>query len=271
MAAAGGDARSSRRPETPSMIGKRSNLAYGTLGTLFHDADAPRASAAEVAWYAARLPRGKGIVLEAMVGSGRLLVPLLDQGFPVHGVDSSEARLASCEKRLAASGHKAQLYRQDVSALNLPSRYAAAFIAGGSFQSLTNPVAALDALLRIRAHLIEPGLLFLDLFVPAGAAHPPGAPVVEIRMVTPAEGTQIGLRSEIFFDVPMRRIDMRQRYERRERKVITAREDETRALTWYTEEEATTLLTDAGYSEVTIEPAPWRCEDGHHFLVSAMA
>jgi hypothetical protein len=271
MATVGADASSWRRPEKHSMIGKRSNLAYGALGTLFHDADTPRASLAEVAWYAAHLPRSKGIVLEAMAGSGRLLVPLLDQGFQVHGVDSSEARIASCERRLAVSGHKTQLYRQDVSALNLPSRYAAAFIAGGSFQLLTNPVAALDALLRIRAHLIDPGLLFLDLFVPAGAAHPPGAPVVEIRVVTPAEGTQIGLRSEISFDVPMRRIDMRQRYERRERKVITAREDEARALTWYTDEEATTLLSDAGYREVTIEPAPWRSEDGRHFLVSAKA
>ena len=46
-------------------------------------------------------------------------------------------------------------------------------------------------------------------------------------------------------------------------------EDETRALTWYTEEEATTLLTDAGYRDVTIEPPPWRNEEGRHFLVSA--
>ncbi|HSS70891.1 MAG TPA: class I SAM-dependent methyltransferase [Casimicrobiaceae bacterium] len=246
-------------------------LAYGTLGTLFHDADTPRATPAEVAWYAARLPRHAGLVLEAMAGSGRLLVPLLDEGFHVHGVDNSEARIASCEKRLTASGHKAQLYRQDVAALNLPSRYAAAFIAAGSFQALANPVAALDTLLRIRAHLIDPGLLFLDLFVPAGADHPPGAPVVEVRMVTPAEGTRIGQRSETFIDVPMRRIDVRARYERREWKVITAREEETRALTWYTEEEATTLLTDAGYRDVNIEPAPWRSKDGRHFLVSAVA
>jgi len=253
------------------MMGKRSMLAYGTLGTLFHDADTPRATPTEVAWYAARLPRDAGLVLEAMAGSGRLLVPLLDEGFQVHGVDSSEARIASCEKRIAASGHKTQLYRQDVAALNLPSRYAAVFIAAGSFQALANPVAALDALLRIRAHLIDPGLLFLDLFVPAGAEHPPGAPVVEVRMVTPMEGTRIGLRSEIFIDVPMRRIDVRARYERRESKTITAREDETRALTWYTEEEATTLLTDAGYRDVSIEPASWRSSDGRHFLASARA
>ena len=138
------------------MIGQRATRGYGTLGTLFHDAENPRASESEVAWYAAHLPRDAGLVLEAMAGSGRLLLPLIEAGFQMHGVDASAARIASCERRLAASGYKAQIYRQDVAALNLPSRYAAALIAGGSFQSLIDPVAALDALLRIRAHLVEP-------------------------------------------------------------------------------------------------------------------
>lgn len=253
------------------MIARGRALAYGALGTLFHDADNPRASEQELAWYASRLPRDSGAVLEAMAGSGRLLVPLLEAGFPMHGVDASAARIASCERRLAAGGHRAQLYRQDVAELNLPSRYAAALIAAGSFQVLTDPVAALDALLRIRAHLVEPGLLLLDLFVPAGAEHPPGAPVVEVRMVTPSEGLQIGLRSETFLDVDMRRIDVRKRYERRERRLITAREDETRALTWYSEDEAASLLADAGYGNIRIDTAPWRRDDGRHFCVSAVA
>src|SRR2546427_13128353 len=148
--------------------------AYGAPATLFYDADKSSAGEAEVAWYAARLPRGAGPVLEAMAGSGRLLVPLLEAGFEVHGVDSSEAMLASCEKRIANGGRATQLYRQNVTTLNLPTRYAAAFIAAGSFQLLPDPIAALDALLRIRAPLIDPGLLLLGLVLPARAPHPPG-------------------------------------------------------------------------------------------------
>jgi hypothetical protein len=253
------------------MMGRRAMAAYGALGTLFHDADTPRASPLEVEWYASRLPRCAEAALAAMSGSGRLLVPLIELGLRVDGVDSSEARIASCERRLAASGMRSRVYRQDVAALNLPSRYCAAFIGDGSFQALTDPVAALDALLRIRAHLVDPGVLLLDLFVPAGAEHPPGAPVVEVRVVTPSEGLQIGLRSETFFDVDMRRIDVRSRYERREKKTITAREDETRALTWYSEDEAMTLLGDAGFRDIRTEPLPWRRDDGRHFAVSARA
>ena len=66
------------------MIARGSAVAYGTLGTLFHDADTPGASEIEVAWYASRLPRDAGLVLEAMAGSGRLLAPLLEAGFQMH-------------------------------------------------------------------------------------------------------------------------------------------------------------------------------------------
>lgn len=244
---------------------------HGTLGTLFHDADEPRASDGEIAWYAARLPRSGGPVLDIMAGSGRLLIPLLEAGFRVHGIDVSEAMLISCRARLEARGAATQLFRQNVTTLNLPFRYAAAFVAGGAFQLLTDPTAALDALLRIRAHLIDPGVLLLDLFIPAGAEHPPGAPVVEVRTVAAAADCRIGLRSETFIDVALRRIDVKSRYERRDRHTITAREDQTLALTWYSEDEALTLLKDAGYRDLTVEPAACPRDDGRHFAVTARA
>ena len=75
-------------------------------------------------------------------------------GINVHGVDASPAMVASCEARLAAAGLATPLFRQDVATLNLPFRYAAAFVAAGSFQLLTDPAAAQKALARIRAHLV---------------------------------------------------------------------------------------------------------------------
>ena len=244
--------------------------AYGPLGTLFHDALAPAAGEAEVEWYATHLPRDAGPLLALMVGTGRLLVPLLERGLHVHGVDASEARLASCRARLRDHGRETELFRQNVAALNLPFRYAAAFVAGGSFQALTG-TAALDALRRVRAHLVDPGLLLLDLFVPAAASHPPGAAIVEVRSVGLGEGLPIGLRSETLFDVERRRMDVTNRYEQRDRTSIVAREDEKLSLTWYTEDEAVRLLRDAGYREIEIVPAPRSGDEERHFAVSARA
>ena len=250
--------------------------AYGRLCTLFYDADKSRASDAEVAWYATRVPQAAGPTLEVMSGSGRLLIPLLQQLRNVHGADLSPAMVASCETRLAAAGLATPLFRQDIVTLNLPFRYVAAIVAAGSFQLLTDPLAAQKALERIRAHLVDPGLLLMDLYVPAEAVHPPGAPVVQVQTFTLPDATKIARRSEVFVDVEGRRIDILSRYEQRERATIMAREDETLAVTWYSEEEIVTLLRDAGYGDVTIGAPAWAVgaetpEGERRFSVSATA
>ncbi len=260
----GTDARSvsSRRAPSP---------AYGLLATQFYDADRPSASADELAWYLARLPTDAGAVLEAMSGSGRLLVPLSESGLRVHGVDDSEAMIASCEARLRLAGRDARLFRQDIAALNLPFRYGAAFIAAGSLQLLTDPEAVREALARLRAHLVDPAVLLLDLFVPDAALHPRGAAVVEFQSVVLPDGSQIVHRSETTCDPERRRIHTASRYERRLAGQIVAREDESLACTWYEEEEVLSLLRREGYREVRIEPPAWPRGEGRYFAVSARA
>ena len=228
----------------------------GPLRACFDETIAPRAEAAEVAWYEARLPREAGVLLQPLAGHGRLLIPLVEAGFALHGVDPSAACLARCRERLDAAGCGAELFRQDVCALNLPFRYAAAFFAAGTFQRLSGRHRALDALLRIRAHLIEPGLLLLQLFVPEEAAHPPGAAVVEWQMLPLPDGSRIARRSETLIDVAARRSEVRSRFERRRGTRVTAREDEVREMTWYTEGEAVELVADAGYRDIRCEPLP---------------
>ncbi len=260
----GADARSARgiRPSVP---------AYGQLCTLFYDADKPRATGEELDWYRARLPRDGGAILEAMAGSGRLLIPLTEDGFRVHGVDASEAMLASCAARLKSAGHEAPLFRQNIAALNVPFRYGAALIAAGSLQLLIAPDAVREALGRIRAHLIEPAVLLLDLFVPEAALHKPGAPVVEFQSVALSDESHIVHRSETTCDPERRRIRTASRYEHRVAGQIAARDDEHIEYTWYAEEEILALLRREGYSDVRIEPPAWPRAEGRYFGVSARA
>lgn len=231
--------------------------AYQSLCQRFYDADKGYAEDGEVAWYASRLPRDAGPVLDVMCGSGRVLVPLAREGLHVHGVDDSAAMLASCEARLAREGLVAPLFRQDVAALNVPFRYGAAFVAAGSLQLLVDPATMRRALARVRAHLVPPALLLLDLVVPDVALHPPGAPLVEVRSVKLDDGSRITLRSETVVDGAGRRIDMRNRYELRARDAPVLREDETLSLTWLDEDEVRGLLDAAGYADVAILPPAW--------------
>jgi len=252
------------------MIERRDSSSTPSLAALFHES-AGAVTEGEIAWYVARLPRGRGVVLDAMTGTGRMLVALLDAGFQVHGAEASRTQLARCREEVERRGHATELFAQSVAALNLPFRYGAAFVAGGAFQRLVDPSAALDALLRIRAHLVPPAVLLLDLFVPAGAEHPPGAAVIEVQTVTPGDGGRIGLRSETSFDVAQKRIDVVRRYERRDRLGVVAREDETVSLTWYTEEQAIALLEASGYRDLAIETAVPLDGRGRRFAVMARA
>jgi hypothetical protein len=243
-------------------------VAYRELCQQFYDADKGFASADEVRWYASRLPRDAGPVLEAMCGSGRLLVPLLREGFHVHGADDSAAMLASCEARLKQETFATPLFRQDVATLNLPFRYGAAFVAAGSLQLLVDPARMRRALESLRAHLIPHGLLLLDLGVPDLARHPPGAPLAEVRAVTLADGSRITLRTETTVDAQARRIDMQNRYERRRPGEPAEREDEALVVTWLHEDEVAALLARAGYVEISLLPSAWPRGDGS-FGVSA--
>lgn len=245
--------------------------SYGPLSTLFYDADKPAAPDTEVAWFAQRLPKATGPLLELMCGSGRLLVPLVADGFNLHGVDFSAPMLASCEARLAARGLKAPLFRQDLTQLNLPFRYTAAFVAAGSFQLITDPAAAASALQRIRAHLVEPGLLLMDMFVPPDSAQRLGAPLVEVRTARLPDGTQIALRSEstVWADARMSRSE--NRYAHRRGAARLAEEHETLTLTWYAPDEIAAVLADAGFRDVTTENLLRGDGDGKAFCVTARA
>ena len=136
-------------------------------------------------------------------------------------------------------------------------------------QLIADPVLAGVALERIRAHLVDPGILLLDFFVPDEATHPPGAPVVEARTVALYDG-KIAHRSETVVDVEARRIDVRSRYEKRVGPMILAREDETLALTWYSEDEATALVAEAGFRDIRIEPPAFvDTRSAQRFAISA--
>ena len=243
--------------------------SYGALSALFYDADKPAAPAEEIAWYAARLPRDAGPVLEPMCGSGRLLVPLVDAGFNVHGVDASAAMLARCESRLGARPSAARLFRQDVVELNLPFRYAAAFFAAASLQLLVDPADAREALERVRAHLVAPGLLLLDLFVPPEREQRIAAPLVEVRTASLPDGTRIALRSETTMHPDARVARTASRYVHRRGNDLIAEESESLALTWYAPDDIAALVRAAGFVDVETVPSPRAAKDGDAFGVVA--
>jgi len=243
--------------------------AFGPLATLFLDAERPQAPDAQLAWFADALPQDAGTLLAPMCGAGLLLVPLVAAGRKVHGVDLSASRIASCETRLAAAGASTSLFRQDVTQLNLPFRYAAAFIAGGALQLITDAAAVAGTLARLHAHLVDPGLLLLECYVPAESRQRMGAPLVEVRTVKLADGTLIALRSESTCWVDARLLRTDNRYAHRRGAQRLAEEHETLTVTWYPPDEIADIVRMAGFRHVEIKPSAESSEAGETFVISA--
>ena len=241
----------------------------GRLGALFASAEQPRASADELAWYRDQLPRDAGTLVDLMCGYGRLLVPLIESGIGVHGVDASVAMLAECELRLSRASRAATLVRQDIAELNVPFRYGAAFIGGGAFQRLIDVDRARAALERIHAHLIEPGVLLLDLYVPPERSQRIAAPLVEVRSVTLDDGSRIALRSEttMYPDASLARTASR--YVHRRGSDLLCEEAEAIAVTWYTPDDIVSLVHDAGFDDVVVGAPPRAATEGQAFSIRA--
>jgi SAM-dependent methyltransferase len=106
-----------------------------------------------------------GPLLELACGSGRLLLPLAEQGYALTGVDSSEQMLALARQQLqqAELAELVTLVQQDISTLRLPQQFSLAFIALGSFAHLTTHKVQQQALSAIRKHVTTGGTFIIDI------------------------------------------------------------------------------------------------------------
>ena len=112
--------------------------------------------------------RTGGPILEAMCGTGRVLLPLAEAGHTVVGFDISPAMVALARDKLhtAGAGLHARVEVGDICSIRLPERFALAIVAMNSFMHLPTWEAQRDALRTLADHLRPGGLLLLDLFNP---------------------------------------------------------------------------------------------------------
>jgi ubiquinone/menaquinone biosynthesis C-methylase UbiE len=113
--------------------------------------------------------RTGGPLLEVMCGTGRILVPLAEEGYPVTGVDRSQPMLEVARSKVAEAGvsHLVTLVHDDIRTADLPAQqFELAFVAINSFMHLEQVKDQLTALAAIRRALTPDGLLMIDLFNP---------------------------------------------------------------------------------------------------------
>lgn len=138
---------------------------YGRLAALAYEVDKPAGhSFGDVEFYRDALADVAGPVLEPAVGSGRILVPLLQAGVAVEGFDASAEMLLHCRKACEAAGHSPRLWQDRFESFQVePGSYDAVIVPVESFQLVTDFDAAIDVLKKFRMCLKPGGKLVIDI------------------------------------------------------------------------------------------------------------
>ena len=120
----------------------------------------------DVPFLLAECRRAEGQVLELMAGTGRVAVPLLEQGVRLSCLDRSPAMLAVLRRKLQQKGLAAPIYEMDVCQMSLGKRFDLIFIALNSFSLLMTYAGQRQALYGIRQHLTAGGRFICTLHNP---------------------------------------------------------------------------------------------------------
>jgi len=133
----------------------------------FYDADAGT-FADDLPFYAELADRIGGTVLDAMCGTGRVILPLAEQGYHVAGLDLSPAMLALAQQKAEALGidERVQLVQGDIREFDFHQQFGLVVVPINSFMHLDTVDDQLAALACLRSHMHANSLLVLDLFNP---------------------------------------------------------------------------------------------------------
>jgi len=138
--------------------------AYQDLEAELHDAFwASEGPAAELPVLADWLRKKPGTALEIGSGSGRLLLPLIQQGFVVEGLEPSERMLALCRERAAAENLLPTLHFGSIEQNTLTATFDHVLVPAFTFQLAED---ADRALAQLAARIKPNGWLYVTTFIP---------------------------------------------------------------------------------------------------------
>ncbi len=132
-------------------------------------------------------------VLEVACGTGRILIPCLQSGIDIDGLDLYPSMLDVLRRKAAGLGFTPRLYAADMRNFTLLRRYGLIFIAFNGFVHNLTTEEQLQTLSGCREHLLPDGDLVFNVFFPGLEiiAGPQGVPVLELEVHHPRTGLPV--------------------------------------------------------------------------------
>lgn len=227
-------------------------MMYGSLCTEFYDADKKFSTPDEVNYYKKFLNKND-FILEPMCGSGRFLIPLLQDGYSVHGIDNSFSMLSSCKERAANLGLNPILFDGSIETISLDRHYNKIIIPYGSFQLLYPRSSAHQTLVNLKKHLLPNGKLILDLFIPWEWLYENAEDQVSERQIEVDNKSIIKIKSHNKINKFEQYCFGKSTYTKLIDNKIVAEENEQMYLSWYFHYEMELILEKFGFKNISLE------------------
>ena len=227
-------------------------MMYGPLCAEFYDADKQFATPDEVAFYESIFKKGD-LILEPMCGSGRLLIPLLKEGFRMHGIDNSHYMLQSCRERASHDGLRLTLFEEGIEDAVLTDLYDGVIIPLGSFQLFYPRQIALKMLGKIKTWLKPSGKLVMDLSKPSDASGENNEEGHSHREIQTNKHTVIKLNTYGSIDKREQFIFCNSTYTKLVDGQVVGQEQEQMHVCWYHRDEMKSILEKCGFKILRCE------------------
>jgi SAM-dependent methyltransferase len=132
----------------------------------------------------------KGPLLEVACGTGRVLLPILKEGFDIDGFDSSPAMISRLHEKARTNGLTVRADVADMREFSMGRRYARLICAFNGFAHCETTEDQIRVLKRSYEHLESGGALIIHMSYPGPDywSEPDGAPVLEQEVERPGGG-----------------------------------------------------------------------------------
>ena len=219
---------------------------------------------ADIDYYTKVAQDSGGKILELACGTGRILIPLLELGIDIEGMDISKDMLLICQQKMDAKGLTAPLYQMDMADFDTGTQYKTIFCSVGSFRLVVDLDEVMHSLQTIHRHLEPGGMFVFDVHNPAVSFRNHKENTWRLADSTSND------QGETMWYLNCREYDVIEQVETyrseyrlyRDKMLVNTGMGEAK-LRWYGKYELKYVLEKAGFVNIEMEPAVFYSEKGH--------
>jgi len=226
----------------------------------------------DIDFYSGYLDGFQGTVLELACGTGRILLPIAGAGVEIHGLDGSDHMLRVLRAKAKAGGvPDIPLHRQPMESFDVGRRFDIIFVAGGSFQLLTDPGYIVSSLSCIHRHLEDGGSFVTDIFVPWDDIAQKESSVYQVtRDSSRPNGDRSVVHERFSIDIEKQLKLGTYRYEfYSDQRLVSCLINDLN-IRWFWKDEFVRFLTDAGFGDIQLLTDSPLYDEGSSFVFKAV-